>query len=574
MRKSGIAAITTGVLLALTLLRGADLWSWRNQELRSAGSRAENLAFILAEYLRETFAAGDASLRQLAIHSQRVGGPSAPESDWGPSLASARAGLPEVGSISVTDAAGMITHSTQPRIVGQSRAGQYVFKQLSSAAADELVVDTPYYTDLGRKGYVIPLGRRLMDPSGRFAGTVVASFLPEELRGLFQTVDVGEHGVIWVFHPDGQLLVREPSADNAIGTLATGNPVFEAARRAAADGRFLGPVAEGGPEYISAFHRTATPPLYVAVSLNRDDVLAGWRRQAWTLLLITAVIGATTLATLLLLFRQMDARASALAASLEAEQRARRASDEANRLKEEFLMTVSHELRTPLQSILGWARVLMAGGISDPETVGTALETIERSVAAQTTLIDDLIDVSRGVSGNLTLEPEPADLGTLLRQVVGATTPLAEAKSIALTSSIEAIEPVMVDPHRLKQVIRNLIANAIKFTPDGGRVSVRLDRVEAGVEIVVEDNGLGIAPEFLPHVFERFRQADGGMTRRYRGLGLGLAIVRQLVELHGGSVTAESRGEGQGATFRVRLPVPTPPAYTGRRDDSGTPAGD
>jgi len=230
-------------------------------------------------------------------------------------------------------------------------------------------------------------------------------------------------------------------------------------------------------------------------------------------------------------------------------------AQEASQLKEEFLATVSHELRNPLNAILGWSRMLRSGQVPE-DGVPKALDTIERNAQAQTQLIDDLLDVSRIITGKLRMEVQPADPNLFIEAAIEAVKPAAEAKGVRMqrimdTSSIS----VPGDPIRLQQVVWNLLSNAIKFSPRGGRVQVRLERVNSHVEIIVSDTGQGIAPEFLPHVFDRFRQADQRTTRLHGGMGLGLAIVKNLVELHGGSVQAASPGSGQGATFTVRLPL-------------------
>jgi PAS domain S-box-containing protein len=239
----------------------------------------------------------------------------------------------------------------------------------------------------------------------------------------------------------------------------------------------------------------------------------------------------------------------------EERERLLREAQEANRLKDEFLATVSHELRTPLTAILGWSH-LLRGGQVEGESAIRALETIERSARAQAQLIDDLLDVSRIVTGKLRLEVVPVSPHSFIEPAVEAVRPAAEAKGVRLQKVIDTgVETVMGDPSRLQQVVWNLLTNAVKFTPRGGRVKVSLGRVNSRVEIAVSDTGEGIAPEFLPHVFERFRQADQRTTRQHGGLGLGLAIVRHLVELQGGTVRADSAGEGTGATFTVTLPV-------------------
>ena len=229
----------------------------------------------------------------------------------------------------------------------------------------------------------------------------------------------------------------------------------------------------------------------------------------------------------------------------------------ANHLKDEFLATVSHELRTPLNAVLGWARMLGSDQLP-PGRAKHAIAIIERNAAILAHLIDDLLDVSRIVSGTLRLSPQPVDLVGLVQTVVDTIEPVAAAKHVQLTfSPVSGSSDAAVtgDAGRLRQVVSNLLANAIKFTPEGGRVEIFVERSNDHVEVKVVDTGQGISPEFLPHVFERFRQADAATGERHTGLGLGLAIVRQLVELHGGTVHAASEGVGRGATFTVRLPI-------------------
>ncbi|HEU4408278.1 MAG TPA: ATP-binding protein [Polyangiaceae bacterium] len=227
----------------------------------------------------------------------------------------------------------------------------------------------------------------------------------------------------------------------------------------------------------------------------------------------------------------------------------------AARLKDEFLATVSHELRTPLNAILGWARVLRAGAVPG-DKVGRALETIERNALAQARLVDDLLDASRLVSGKLRLDVRPLALAPIVEAALASLGPALEAKGLGLERAIDpAVGPVLGDPDRLQQAVWNLASNAIKFTPKGGRVRLGLARDDASARLSVSDSGQGIAPHQLSAVFERFMQADVGSGRAHGGLGLGLALTRHLVELHGGTVEAQSEGEGKGATFVVRLPL-------------------
>ena len=241
-----------------------------------------------------------------------------------------------------------------------------------------------------------------------------------------------------------------------------------------------------------------------------------------------------------------------LLASAEA---ARQEAEAANRLKDEFLATASHELRTPLSAVVGWSRLLREGKL-DSEGSARALEAIERNAHLQTKLIEDLLDISRIITGKLTLDRQPTEMAHVVNDALNTVRPAAEAKNITITTSFDSqAEPVLGDPNRLQQVVWNLLSNAVKFTPKDGHIGVALLRVDSQVEISVSDSGEGISPEFLPYVFERFRQADGRTTRQHGGLGLGLAIVRHLVESHGGSVNATSDGKGRGATFSVLLPI-------------------
>ncbi len=237
---------------------------------------------------------------------------------------------------------------------------------------------------------------------------------------------------------------------------------------------------------------------------------------------------------------------------------AKEQAEAANRMKDEFLATLSHELRTPLNAILGWTQLLLLDS-ADPDDLRHGLQTIERNAQVQTQLVADLLDVSRIISGKVHLTPKPTNLRGVLDAANDALRPAADARGVRLETVVERPDPIVTgDADRLQQVMWNLLSNAIKFTPRGGLVQSRLRRVESQIHLVVTDSGQGISPDFLPHVFERFRQADGSISRSHGGLGLGLAIVRHLVELHGGTVRAESEGDGKGSTFTVSLPVAAP----------------
>ena len=237
---------------------------------------------------------------------------------------------------------------------------------------------------------------------------------------------------------------------------------------------------------------------------------------------------------------------------LRREQAARLEAERANRLKDEFLATLSHELCTPLNAIMGWAHVLGQSS-HDRDTVQRAATVIKQNASSQSQLIDDILDVSRIVGGRLVLDTQLVDLHVVIGDAIDSLMPAASAKVIHVTRNLDKTIQVVGDRDRLQQIVWNLVSNALKFTPKGGSVEVGLTDVDGDAQIAVSDTGIGISAEFLPFVFDRFRQADSSMSRRHSGLGLGMAIVRHLVELHGGTVSVESGGENQGTTFRLRL---------------------
>ena len=263
---------------------------------------------------------------------------------------------------------------------------------------------------------------------------------------------------------------------------------------------------------------------------------------------------------------------------LKREQAARFEAERANRLKDEFLATLSHELRTPLNAIMGWAHVLTQTS-HDRDTVQRAANVIRQNATSQAQLIDDILDVSRIVGGRLVIESGLVSVKRVIEDAIDSLMPAAAAKSIQVSRELADDLNVLGDRDRLQQVVWNLVSNAFKFTPKGGSVTVRLAEVDGEVQIEVVDTGIGIASDFLPFVFDRFRQADSSMSRRHNGLGLGMAIVRHLVELHGGTVTVESPGENKGTTFRLRLPkhtgaLPDEVMTPGRQFPDDMPVGD
>lgn len=244
-----------------------------------------------------------------------------------------------------------------------------------------------------------------------------------------------------------------------------------------------------------------------------------------------------------------------LRVALVGEQMARAEAETANRMKDEFLATVSHEIRTPLNAIIGWSHLLRSGRL-DAATAARAVETIDRNAKSQAQLIEDILDVSRMITGKLRLNTEPVDIASVINAAIDSVQLAIDSRELHLEVTLDPLaRHTMGDANRLQQIVWNLLANAIKFTPSGGRIEVKVERANDNLQLSVSDTGQGIGASFLPFIFDRFRQADGTTTRQHGGLGLGLAIVRHLVELHGGTIKADSAGEGRGSTFTIKLPL-------------------
>lgn len=317
--------------------------------------------------------------------------------------------------------------------------------------------------------------------------------------------------------------------------------------------------------YPEAEVKAGKPDRELAIAIERGHYQEeGWRvrkdgTQFWASVTITPVLDEKgTLRGFAKVTQDLTERRQAEDQRLELlrEQAARAEAEKTNRLKDEFLAVLSHELRTPLNAIVGWAHLLRGSPRLDQKQVLRGLEAIDRNAAMQTQIVSDVLDISRMTSGKLRLNPRRVDPGEVVNAAIDTVRPAAQAKQIAVQATLpEKPEFVYADGDRLQQVVWNILQNAVKFTPAGGRVEARVARRDSHVEIAVEDTGIGIRPDFLPHVFDSFRQADSSVSRRHGGLGLGLAIAKQLVELHGGRMEAKSEGEGRGATITVRLPL-------------------
>jgi signal transduction histidine kinase len=314
------------------------------------------------------------------------------------------------------------------------------------------------------------------------------------------------------------------------------------------------------PAMIAVALYAGVGPATVCSLIALLAVLTAWRGgwgassalrigDAWTLAMF--VLSATLIMVIAARLRSAEQRRSVL---LALERQAREEAERAGRMKDEFLATLSHELRNPLSAIVGWAQVLHTQPL--PPQVVRGLEVIERNARAQTRIIDDLLDMSRIAAGMTRLDLRSVDLQKIVDSAILPIQPAAHAKGIKIEKVADAsLGLTSCDPDRLQQVISNLLTNAVKFTPQGGWIEVRVEQRHPHAEISVRDSGIGIEPAFLPFVFDRFRQADSSSTRQHTGLGLGLSICKQLVELHGGTIRASSEGNGKGATFTVRLPL-------------------
>ena len=554
-RKLAIGLVAALVLTALIGLRGADLMRRRDQILRAADRRAENLALILSGYVHETFVAADAALRQVAISSQRVGGPSGSDDEWLPALQVARVGLTGVGSISVVDAAGVIRHSTQPAIVGQSRRDQFVFTNLSSDSTDRLVADLPFRILVGNRAYVIPVARRIVTKAGAFDGIVVATLFPDSLRSFFRNVDVGREGSVAVFHDGGAVLFREPSDRNPIGESATGSPMFEAARRMGGTGLFRSSVGLGGPVLRTAFRTLPSQHFIVGVSLSERELIADWRRDALTSLGVAVVALVTVTTLLLLLFRQMDVRHSAEQALIRAQ-----------RLESLGQLTggVAHDFNNLLTVVLGNVSLLRTMAGNAPITAqDESLAEIERAGRRAADLTRQLLAFAR----RQPLMPRVVDLTAavasaepMLRRVVG------DRAALHIRSDSGACL-ANVDPVQIETALMNLCVNARDAMPTGGTIIIETSQATLDEHytraagdlvpgrysvIVVNDSGGGILPEHLPRVFEPFFTTKPPGS----GTGLGLSMVYGFVKQSGGHVKVYSE-VGRGTSVKMYFPEAT-----------------
>jgi signal transduction histidine kinase len=439
----------------------------------------------------------------------------------------------------------------------------------------------------GTQGWMVMVGTPVIR-HGVVTAILGARVRSDALSALLRQQQAPPTAIVTLLDGESRIMARTQGEATFRGTAAT--QAFMEAQSRMGQGAWRGPMRDGRPSY-AAFSRSPLSGLTVALALPAEEVDGPIRRILWLLgaawivvltlgaglglllgqVIVRAMSSASSAAMALARgdavslsssrIAEVDELAAGLRHASETLQARNRERDEASRLKDEFLMTISHELRTPLTAICGWARMLSTGQIRD-EQRGKAVDAIERNAQALQQIVDDLLDVSRVVSGKLRLDVQPLAMADVVASAIEAIRPAADAKGILVTTDLsEDGSLISGDRGRLQQVLWNLLSNAVKFTPNGGRIDIECRRAGAHVELLVRDTGVGIEPEFLPHVFERFRQGKGGTTRAHGGLGLGLSIVRHFVELHGGTVTGENNVPPPGATFRVVLPAPPASTY-------------
>ena len=553
-RKLAIGVVSAIALATLIGVRAADLRVRREQILQAGDRRAADLARMLAGYMRETLAATDAALRQLALHGRHIGGADADGNEWLPALQAGGVGLTGVGSISIVDRTGIIRHSTQPGIVGQSRRDQFVFTRLASDSVDNLVAGPPVRAVPGGGPFVIPLGRKLKTAAGGFDGIVVASYFPDSLREFFSTVDVGRDGAVTVFDDSGAVLFREPPERDSVGELATGSPLYATAKQQGDSGFFRGRVRAEAPILRTAF-RSLEPRLRIAVSLSEPELLANWSRDVRRSLTAGVFLLVAVAAFLMLLYRQMDERHAAEQALIRSQ-----------RLESLGQLTggVAHDFNNLLTVVLGNVSLLKtvtAQGVlaSQDESLGE----IERAAKRAADLTRQLLAFAR----RQPLLPRVIDLATaiesaepMLRRVLGDrnTLELVTTKGEALAN---------VDPVQIETTLLNLCINARDAMPNGGTLVIETGKATLDAQyartagdvapgrysvITVSDTGSGIVAEHLPRVFEPFFTTKGPG----KGTGLGLSMVYGFVKQSGGHIRVSSE-VGRGTSVKIYFPEST-----------------
>jgi two-component system, NtrC family, sensor kinase len=550
--KRAIGAVAIFAVAAVSAVWAVEITWQRDLVLATAERRLDNLTLILSAYVREDFEAVDRALKVVSALGRTIGGAAAPAAEWDRILAPTQASLPEVGSLSVVDGEGTIRHSTIPEIVGQSRRGRYLVERLASADRDVLVADTPFRAVVGSQPpMLMPLGRRLVRADGSFDGAVVATFRPEASRKFFRAVDLGRDGVLWVFHPDGFVLFREPSATNPLGDRAHGNPIFEAARRGPRAATLRRPLTAGGPRMLSAYRNLGEPPLLVAVSASERELLADWRRIASLTGVAIALLALLLGAGFGALLGQIDARATV---------EARLARVQKLEALGKLTGGVAHDFNNLLTVVLGYTDLLRSEVSTASEAAAEALDQIERAARSGAELTNRLLAFARRQE----LKVELVDLNQLVERIEPILRHL-------LTANVELrLRPgplpcrVRLDAVQLETMLVNLCVNARDAMPRGGVLEIATAAAEIGrdyaqrnpgvapgsyARLTVSDTGSGMPPEVLARVFEPFYTTK----EEGRGTGLGLSMVYGFVRQSGGQITIESE-PGRGTVVQAYFP--------------------
>ena len=535
-----------GVLLVSSV---AALWFRHDRAIAFVQRRIDNQALILSEHFRSSVDAIDATLKQLALHGQRVGGAKAPPEAWTPVLEAAYSGLPGLGSLTVTDDAGTITAATIPLLVGRSRADFFLFRHLASNPQSGLAADEPFRAVRDGR-MLIPLGRRLVSTDGKFDGVIVATLEPARLRGFYRSIDLGPDGLIMVRHPNGLVLFQEPSRSDPIGQPAVDNPVFRAQRAKPDSGVLRGPLEPGGRSYLSAYRTLTAPPVIIAIALSESAVLTPWRGEVVIVGFITAGMGLALLFAAFVIAREIRARIAA-----------EQLLQQSQKMEAVGQLTggVAHDFNNILTVITGTIE-LLEEGVADRPQLAAIARMIDEAAARGAQLTNRLLAFAR----KQPLQPYPTDINSLVLEADKLLRPALGEMVEIVTKLDNRLAPALVDASQLTNSLLNLAINARDAMSDGGKLTLETGNVELDedyarsqsevtpgpyVMIAVSDTGTGIPPELIDHVFEPFFTTKGVG----RGTGLGLSMVYGFVKQSNGHIRVYSE-VGNGTTIRIYLP--------------------
>jgi signal transduction histidine kinase len=571
-----------GVLLLnllVAVFAGLALYQSHRAAEDDAVVATQNLAKLLAHDLTGSLDKVDLAVQSIVDETRRelaTGGMNARAINDFIDRVAAR--VPEADGLRILDRDGAIAYGSRVTPSAQlSAANREFFIRLRDNPKSDVVVSEPILGQISGKWSIV-VARRIDLPNGGFGGVAYAVILLETLQKRFAELDLGSGGVVSLRDLQLGTVVRHPepaTMETAIGNRTHSKEWPAKLRDNPITGTYFA-VGLDGLRRALTYQRVDHYPLFVIVGLLPDDYLAAWRQDARRTAVLLAIFA---LVTILFARWMRDAwdsvterkRAQQLLENAYAMERSMRAEAErVGQLKDEFVANLSHELRTPISSIVLWAELLMRRHPGPPGLVD-GLRLIERNGRRQAQMIDDLLDMQRVVSGAVRLDCKPVSLVSLVADVVATISPMADARSITVATAFGDADACRVsgDPARIQQIVLNVLNNAVNYTPEGGRIDVVVERADARVDVRVKDTGVGIDPVLLPQVFDRFRPAAPSHARRAGGLGLGLAIAKHLVELHGGSITAQSAGRDLGSTFTISFPAMSLAQPATTADDRG-----